>query len=42
MKQYLSQWFKDFGRHARIFPVDSVKFFFHFLGEGIGNAVRGE
>lgn len=33
---------KDFGRHAKIFPVDSVKFLFHFIGEGIGNVVRGE
>lgn len=26
---------KDFARHARVFPWDSVKFFFHFLGSGI-------
>ena len=26
---------KDFARHARVFPVDSVKFFFHFLMNGI-------
>ena len=26
---------KDFGNHARVFPLDSVKFFFHFLGDGI-------
>lgn len=26
---------KDFGRHARVFPLDSVKFFFHFLGDGL-------
>ena len=26
---------RDFGRHARVFPWDSVKFFFHFLGDGI-------
>ena len=39
-----SAWRKlnDFGQHAMIFPLDSVKFFFHFMGEGIGNAVRGE
>lgn len=26
---------KDFARHARVFPLDSVKFFIHFLGDGI-------
>ena len=26
---------RDFGRHARVFPLDSVKFFFHFVGDGI-------
>ena len=26
---------KDFARHARVFPVDSVKFFFHFMVNGI-------
>lgn len=26
---------KDFARHARIFPLDSVKYFFHFLVNGI-------
>lgn len=26
---------KDFGRHARVFPLDSVKFFIHFLGDGL-------
>jgi len=32
-----SAWNKtqDFARHSRIFPWDSVKFFFHFLGDGI-------
>ena len=25
---------RDFGRHARVFPLDSVKFFFHFIGDG--------
>ncbi len=33
---------KDFGRHAMIFPLDSLKFLFYFIGEGIGNAMRGE
>ena len=43
-RKFQSAWRKlnDFGQHAMIFPSDSVKFFFHFLGEGIGNAVRGE
>lgn len=26
---------KDFVRHSRIFPLDSVKFFFHFMIDGI-------
>lgn len=26
---------KDFGRHVRVFPLDSVKFYFHFVGDGI-------
>lgn len=26
---------KDFGNHAKVFPWDSIKFFFHFLGDGI-------
>lgn len=33
---------RDFGRHARIFPWDSVRFFFGFLRDGIGQAARGE
>lgn len=30
-------WFKmgDFARHARLFPIDSVKFFCHYLIDGI-------
>lgn len=33
-------WFKmmDFGRHARIFPSDSVIFFFHYLVDGLRQA----
>ena len=33
----VSLWRKmrDFGRHTRVFPLDSLKFFFHFLGDGI-------
>jgi hypothetical protein len=30
---------KDFVRHTRIFPLDSVKFFWHFLGNGIQLAI---
>ncbi len=32
-----SAWNKmrDFARHTRIFPWDSLKFFFHFVGDGI-------
>lgn len=26
---------KDFGRHTKIFPMDSVKFFWHFLWNGV-------
>ena len=26
---------RNFGRHARVFPLDSVNFFFHFVGDGI-------
>jgi hypothetical protein len=26
---------KDFVRHMYLFPVDSIKFFFHFLVDGI-------
>lgn len=30
---------KDFVRHARLFPVDSIKFFIHFVGNGIQLAI---
>jgi hypothetical protein len=30
---------KDFVRHARIFPVDSIKFFWHFLRDGLALAI---
>ena len=33
---------KDFGRHARVFPLDSGRFFFHFVGDGIKNALGGK
>lgn len=26
---------KDFVRHIRVFPLDSIKFFFHFVGSGV-------
>ena len=26
---------KDFARHSIVFPLDSVKFYFHFLGDGL-------
>ena len=26
---------KDFARHALVFPWDSIKFYFHFLGDGL-------
>lgn len=29
----------DFARHVRIFPLDSVRFFFHFFGDGVRNKV---
>lgn len=33
-------WFKmgDFARHARLFPLDSVRFFWHYFGDGIRQA----
>lgn len=33
----ISVWRKmrDFGRHTRVFPMDSVRFFFHFLRDGV-------
>lgn len=36
-----SAWYKlrDFARHSLVFPVDSVKFFWHFLWNGIGLAI---
>lgn len=39
-----SLWFKmrDFGRHWRLFPVDSLRFFWHFFWDGVGAATRGE
>ncbi len=39
-----SAWLKftDFAHHARIFPLDSLKFFWHFLWDGIALAVSQE
>lgn len=36
-----SAWLKakDFARHARAFPLDSLKFFWHFMWNGIGLVV---
>ena len=35
-------WYKlkDFGRHAQMFPMDSVKFFFHFMRNGLVIAIN--
>lgn len=37
-----SAWLKtkDFARHALVFPLDSVRFFIHFFGNGIGLGVN--
>lgn len=39
-----SAWhkFKDFARHARVFPMDSVKFFCHFAVDGIKLALQAQ
>lgn len=36
-QKIVSVWrkMKDFGNHVKVFPWDSVKFFFHFMGDGI-------
>lgn len=35
--KFNSAWskMKDFARHAGIFPIDSIRFFFHFLRDGL-------
>lgn len=33
---------KNFCRQAKVFPMDSFRFFFHFVGDGLYAAVRGE
>lgn len=30
---------KDFARHSRVFPLDSIKFFWHFLWNGVELAI---
>jgi len=39
-----SLWVKmrDFARHCRLFPLDSVRFFWHFFWDGVAAATRGE
>lgn len=32
----------DFGRHTLVFPMDSIKFFFHFLSSGLEVVVNKE
>lgn len=31
---------KDFARHAQVFPLDSIKFYFHFVGDGLRIAMN--
>lgn len=33
---------RDFGRHMRLFPWDSLRFFWGFFWDGVGAAARGE
>lgn len=44
VRKYNAFWykFKNFCRQTKVFPLDSFKFFFHFVGDGIYAAVRGE
>lgn len=44
VRKYNAFWrkFKNFCRKAKVFPLDSFKFFFHFVGDGMYAAVRGE
>ena len=32
---YVLQKTRGFARHSRVFPWDSVEFYFHFLGDGL-------
>ena len=38
--KFSSAWYKmkDFVRHGRVFPLDSIRFFWHFLGDGLALA----
>lgn len=44
VRKCISAWrrVKDLCRHARIFPISSVRFFFGIMHNGIVSAVRGE
>ena len=44
LQKCISAWqrVKDLARHARIFPVNSLRFFFGIMHNGIISAVRGE
>ena len=33
---------RDFGRHMRLFPWDSVRFFWHLFWDGVATAAQGE
>ena len=33
---------RDFGQHMRLFPWDSIRFFWHFFWDGVATAARGE
>lgn len=40
VRKIQAAWFKmgDFARHARLFPIDSVKFYCHYLVDGVRQA----
>jgi len=44
VQKSISAWrrVKDLCRHARLFPISSVRFFFGIMHNGIVSAVRGE
>lgn len=44
VRKLRSLWRKilDFGRHVRLFPLDSVRFFWHFFWDGAAMAAHGE
>lgn len=43
-RKFRSLWRKvlEFGRHMRLFPLDSVRFFWHFFWDGVAMVTRGE